>query len=235
MHPFMSAGLIGMTLAASAVCCVDQVCGAAADWNKTTHVYKNVGGTKIEADVYRRADSRARPCLVWIHGGALIMGSREGVPGNLRELCEANDFVLVSLDYRLAPQVKLPQIVEDIRDAFHWIRDEGPRLGIDLERIVVAGGSAGGYLTMMSGICVDPRPAALVAYWGYGDVDGPWYTTPSEHYRKSPLVSREDALRSIEGPTVTGGDRQRGTYYLYLRQNGLWTKEVTGFDPRIGA
>ena len=59
--------------------------------------------------------------------------------------------------------------------------------------------------------------------------------TPSEHYRKQPLVAEEEALRAVGGPVVTGGGGQRGKYYLYLRQNGLWTKEVTGFDPATRA
>jgi acetyl esterase/lipase len=91
----------------------------------------------------------------------------------------------VSFDYRLAPEVKLPAIIKDVRDAFRWLRERGPGLfHADPDRLVVTGGSAGGYLTLMTGFCVQPRPRALVAYWGYGDVDGDWYTKPSEHYRK---------------------------------------------------
>ena len=203
-------------------------------WTKETVVYKAVGPTKIEADVYRRNGDQSRPCVVWIHGGALIMGNREGVPQNVRDLCEKNNYVLVSLDYRLAPEVKLAAIIEDIKDAFRWIHgDAAARFHIDRERILVSGGSAGGYLTMMTGICVEPRPKALLTYWGYGDVDGPWYVTPSEHYRQQPLVDKEDAYRVVGDKVLTGSDgRPRGTYYLYLRQNGLWTREVTGFDPQ---
>jgi pimeloyl-ACP methyl ester carboxylesterase len=86
----------------------------------------------------------------------------------------------------------------------------------------------------MTGIAVKPRPRALVAYWGYGDVDGDWYTKPSEHYRKQPLVSKEEAYKQVGDKVLTGGGdggKNRGRYYLYLRQNGLWTHEVTGFDP----
>jgi acetyl esterase/lipase len=202
---------------------------------KKTHVYKTVGDTKIYADVYRPNDTRVRPVVVWIHGGALIMGSRSGVPGQLLDLCKNEGYALVSLDYRLAPEVKLPEIIDDIKDAFRWLRDKGPELlAIDPDKMVVTGGSAGGYLTMMTGICVTPRPKALVAYWGYGDVDGDWYTKPSEFYRKQPLVSKEEAYKAIGGAVLTGADgagRGRGKFYLYLRQNGLWTKEVTAFDP----
>jgi acetyl esterase/lipase len=203
---------------------------------KKSHVYKTVGDTKIQADVYRLDDTKVRPVVVWIHGGALIMGSRSGVPAQLLDLSRKEGYALVSLDYRLAPEVKLPDIIEDVKDAFRWLRDKGPTLlAIDPDKMVVAGGSAGGYLTMMSGICVAPRPKALVAYWGYGDVDGDWYTKPSEFYRKQPLVSKEEAYKAVGGPALTGAEgeatRARSRFYLYLRQNGLWTKEVTGFDP----
>jgi acetyl esterase/lipase len=203
---------------------------------KTTHTYKTVGMTKIQADVYRSALPGPRPVLVWIHGGALIMGSRQGVPKNLLDLAKHEDYVLVSIDYRLAPEVKLPDIADDVSDALGWIRKEGPKLfGADPDKMVVSGGSAGGYLTLLSGTRVEPRPRALVAYWGYGDVDGDWYTKPSESYRKVPLVPRDEAEKAI-GPkplTESAGDvgKARGRLYLYYRQNGLWTKEVTGFDP----
>jgi acetyl esterase/lipase len=136
----------------------------------------------------------------------------------------------------LAPQVKLPQIIEDLRDFMKWVDEKGPGLfRADASKVVVAGGSAGGYLTMMAGL-IEPRPKGLVAYYGYGDVDGAWYTTPSEHYRKQPLVSKEDAYKGMTPEVVAeqaAGGLNRGRLYLYLRQNGLWTKEVTGFDPAM--
>lgn len=203
-----------------------------------TFTYKSVGETRIEADVLRSEGDGKRPVLVWIHGGALVLGSRKGVPGRLRDLCRDEDYVLVSIDYRLAPDVKLPAIIEDLRDALRWVREKGPALfGADPARIVVAGGSAGGYLTMMAGL-VDPPPTALITYAGYGDVDGEWYTKPSQHYRTTaPLVSKEEAYQGIGGRVLTGTEggtpegQARGRFYLYLRQNGLWTKEVTGMEP----
>jgi acetyl esterase/lipase len=206
---------------------------------KKTYTYKTVDGVQIQAEVWRPEDDKVRPGVVWIHGGALIVGNRHSVPGNITELCRKEGYVLISLDYRLAPEIKLPAIIEDIKDAFRWIRDKGPKLfHIDPDKIVVTGGSAGGYLTMMTGICVAPRPRALVAYWGYGDVDGPWYVKPSEHYRKTAaLVMKEDAYKAVGKKVTTGAElsnaemRARGRFYLYLRQNGFWTREVSGFDP----
>ena len=205
---------------------------------KTTFIYKTVGDLPIHVDVHRRAGTASRPVVVWIHGGALIVGSRTQVPKNLLELCAREDYVLVSIDYRLAPEVKIPEIASDVEDAFRWLHREGPRLfHADCSRIVVAGGSAGGYLTMLSGSLVTPRPTALVAYWGYGDLDGAWATGASEHYRtKTPLVNPEEARHAVNrGHVLTNTDdpeiqKGRGNYYRHLRQVGGWSKTVSGFD-----
>jgi acetyl esterase/lipase len=205
---------------------------------KKSYTYKSVGDLKIQADVYRRDDTKVRPVVVWIHGGALVTGNRGSVPKNIADLCQSRGYALVSLDYRLAPKVKVPDIIADIQDAFRWIRGDGAKeCHLDGKRLVVTGGSAGGYLTLMTGICVKPSPAALVAYWGYGDVDGDWYVKPSEFYRKQPLVPKDEAYKAIGTKVLTGSEsdfdvKARGQYYLYLRQNGLWTKEVTGFDHK---
>ncbi len=213
--------------------------GLAADLQKRTHVYKRVDGVDVELDLYSPAASGARlPVVVWIHGGALVMGSRSSVPPHLLNLCRDRGFALVSVDYRLAPQVKAPAIVEDVKDAFHWIRGRGAEVArLDASTIAVAGASAGGYLTLTAGVVVEPKPVALVSYYGYGDVDEDWYTQPSEHYRTVvPLYTREDALGGLRNAVVTGPPDEaqavaRRRYYHYLRQNGLWTREVTGYDP----
>ena len=72
---------------------------------------------------------------------------------------------MVSVDYRLAPETKLPAILEDVRDAYRWVREKGPGLfHADPGRIAISGGSAGGYLTLASGFMDDPPPKALVAF-----------------------------------------------------------------------
>jgi acetyl esterase/lipase len=209
---------------------------AALPGNKTTHVYKTVDGVQVQADVYPAAGPGKRPVLVWLHGGALIGGSRSAVPQRLLKQCREENYHLVSFDYRLAPEAKLPAILEDVKDAFRWLRAKGPDLfGADTERIVVSGGSAGGYLTMMIGAIVEPRPTALLAYWGYGDIDTDWLTKPSEFYRRQPLVPKDEALAGVFQGVVAGADtdnaKARSRFYLYTRQNGLWPQYVAGVDP----
>ena len=98
------------------------------DFSRSTYTYKTVDQLKIQADVYRHKDSVKRPVIVWFHGGALIMGSRTGVPKQLKDLAEKERFVLVSLDYRLAPEAKLPEIISDLNDGLAWVRKSGPTL-----------------------------------------------------------------------------------------------------------
>jgi acetyl esterase/lipase len=206
-----------------------------------TYPYKTVGTLEIAATVYRQAGTNPQPAVLWIHGGALIMGSRlmpqlRALFGRLlRAGC-----TVVSIDYRLAPETPLAGIVEDIEDAFAWVRAEGPALfQADPGRIAAIGFSAGAYLALAAGFRVAPRPKALVSFYGYGDITGPWYTEPSSFYCDYyPAITREQAYLHVEGPAVSGAPdaasmRGRPEFYLYCRQNGLWPKAVSGHDPAV--
>jgi acetyl esterase/lipase len=206
----------------------------AAPTEPQTFVYKKVAGCEIRADVFGVPAGGRKPVAVWIHGGALISGSRRLAPDSrlLRSLLDAG-FVVVSIDYRLAPETKLPGIIEDVRDAFRWIRATAGTLRIDPDRLAVCGGSAGGYLTLMTGFAVSPRPKALVSWWGYGDIVGPWYSRPDPFYLRQPAVTREEALSAVGTAPISEvpPGNKRGRFYLYCRQQGLWPKEVSGHDP----
>src|SRR5262245_46314059 len=208
---------------------------AADPFEKTTVVYKEVGPLGIKADVYHYGDDKVRPVVVSLHGGALIMGHRESFSGPVRNFALTNGYVVVSLDYRLAPETKLPAIIGDIEDAFRWLRREGPkRFHIDPDRIAVTGGSAGGYLTLVTGHRVRPPPRVLLAYFGYGDLIGDWYATPSPHPRHNPRkISAQEAWQQVSGPAVSDARERKGDggiFYNFCRQNGQWPKAVSGWD-----
>jgi acetyl esterase/lipase len=203
---------------------------------KRTFTYKTVGKLAIKADVYREDDKRPRPVVVWIHGGALIMGNREGIPNRLKKDCLEAGYVFVSIDYRLAPETKLSGIISDLEDALKWVHDQGPKLfHARADRIAAAGGSAGGYLALTAGFRAKPRPVAVLSYWGYGDLVGPWYSKPSPHPRHNSVkVSREEALKQVGGPPIADSRDRKGNggkFYLYCRQTGQWPKEVSGWAP----
>lgn len=210
--------------------------------DRTTYVFKSAERCALQADVYAPPDSGPHPAIVWIHGGALIVGNRHDIhPGQLRRYRDAG-YVVVTIDYRLAPETRLPQILPDVLDAITWVHTEGPRLfGVDPDRMAVIGHSAGGYLTLLAGCYADPPPQALVPFYGYGDITGDWYRQPSPFYCRRPLVSVA-AARAVVGTTPLAGwppddgvDHQdrgnRSLFYLYCRQQGVWAREVAGYDP----
>ena len=201
--------------------------------NPVTYVYKTVGDCEIKADVYRHPGGSA-PAVVYIHGGALIYGSRQDLDGRQLQLYLDAGYTVVSIDYRLAPETKLPEIITDLQDAFQWLASSGPGLfSIDPQRIVAIGGSAGGYLALMAGFCVTPRPQAIVSFYGYGDIVGDWYSKPDPFYCQEPPVAEEESGRHLKGPVISEPYEGRGKemFYLYCRQNGLWPLEVGGRDP----
>jgi acetyl esterase/lipase len=207
--------------------------------------YKTAGDLTLEADVYGAGEEEqasARPALLWIHGGALLFGHRIELADAAEqlELYLDRGYVVVSIDYRLAPATRLDQIQADVADAYSWLRQQGPSaLGIDPDRIGVVGHSAGAYLALSLGFRADPRPRALVSFYGYGSLG--WYTTPSPAYLEDELIDGDDpdvaAVRG--GPPIANSSLEeldrRITFYVYCRQTGRWPIEVAGRDPALDA
>jgi acetyl esterase/lipase len=212
----------------------DFTFGQGQNPSKKTFTYKMVENCAIKADVYRASDE-IRPVIIWIHGGALIMGHRGQLDkGLLSKLLNAG-YVVVSIDYRLATETKLPAILEDVQDACTWVREKGSELfHADSQRLAVMGGSAGGYLTLTAGFRVNPRPKALVSFWGYGDIAGAWYSRPDPFYSKMQPVPKEEAYQAVGHSAISesSGKNKRFRFYLYSRQQGLWPKEVPDQEPK---
>jgi acetyl esterase/lipase len=160
--------------------------------------------------------------------------NREDVTRFLLAFAKAEGCAVVSIDYRLAPETKLPDIISDIEEAFRWLASDGAKqFHLDPRRIVVAGESAGGYLTLITGYRVRPKPKALVALYGYGDLIGDWLSKPNPYpvynLRK---ISREEAESQTDGTVISDSDERKGDgslIYMDYRQNGLWPEEVSGF------
>ncbi|MSS99641.1 MAG: alpha/beta hydrolase [Opitutales bacterium] len=116
---------------------------------------------KEKLDLYfpagaQRAD---RPAVVFIHGGGFTGGDKAEYRSASvsADLCRAG-YVVVSCNYVLGPKTKegvWPQNIADCRDAVRWVRAHTKELGVNPDKIAVAGGSAGGYLALMIGLSDD--------------------------------------------------------------------------------
>ncbi len=201
-----------------------------------TIIFKTTNEIELKADIHGADPSNEtpKPVILWIHGGALIMGTRARIAPVQLEGYLGTGFVVVSIDYRLAPETKLPAIVEDVEDAIKWIRGAGAeKFEWDGSRLGVVGHSAGGYLTLLTGHRANPAPKALVVFYGYGNIAGDWYSKPDPFYSSEyDMFTEEQAHAAVgKGEVTDGTDPQRRDYYLWCRQNGLWPEKVGGHDP----
>jgi acetyl esterase len=95
---------------------------------------------------YRPEAGGPLPIVVWIHGGGWVMGSIDTYDAAARVLARASGAVVLSVDYRLAPEHRFPAAVDDSLAAVRWAAAHGGEVGGDPSRIAVAGDSAGGNL-----------------------------------------------------------------------------------------
>jgi len=196
---------------------------------KETLIYKRVNDCAISADVYDRGPNS--PVLLYVHGGALIFGTRAWLSAEQIEFFGGAGYSIVNIDYRLAPETDFESIVEDILDAIEWIGTEiARRYDFDTDRLVLMGSSAGGYLSLLMGVIAPTKPKAIVSLYGYGDLTGDWYALPSEHYGLRPTIDRLTARERVGEAEQTEGPWARFDFYLYCRQHGVWVQEVVGLD-----
>ncbi|MEU6407609.1 alpha/beta hydrolase [Microbispora sp. NPDC046933] len=115
------------------------------DWREVTAPATD--GAPIPLSIFSPADrATAAPCVYWMHGGGMVMGDRFSQIDIPLEWLDRFGAVVVSVEYRLAPEATGTALVDDCYQGLLWIAEHSAELGIDPARIVVAGASAGGGL-----------------------------------------------------------------------------------------
>ncbi|MGQ0624788.1 MAG: alpha/beta hydrolase [Sporichthyaceae bacterium] len=104
-------------------------------------------GNDIALRVYRPADDVTLPVIMYFHGGGFVIGNLAVADKPCRQLANAANAVVVSVDYRLAPEFRAPAAAEDCYAATAWAAANGVAVGGDTSRLGVCGDSAGGGLT----------------------------------------------------------------------------------------
>jgi acetyl esterase/lipase len=115
------------------------------------------GAPEVRTYVINAAAGAPRPAILHTHGGGYVSGTAAGGLHDLQELAATLDCVVVTVDYRLAPETPFPGSLEDNYAALRWLHAHAEELGVDRERIAVMGESAGGGHAAMLAIAARDR------------------------------------------------------------------------------
>ena len=102
--------------------------------------------SEVPVRIYTPEGSAPFPILAWYHGGGMVVGDLDSADGTARNLCVGGNCVVVSVDYRLAPETKFPGPAEDCMAATNWAVNNAASIAGDPSRLAVGGDSAGGNL-----------------------------------------------------------------------------------------
>jgi acetyl esterase/lipase/short-subunit dehydrogenase len=116
-------------------------------------------GVTIGARLYRPhgASAGPLPVLLYFHGGGFVIGDVACYDGLTRFLANEGRIAVISVDYRLAPEFRLPIAFDDAFAALGWLQKNAESLGLDAERIAVGGDSAGGALSAALSMYAESR------------------------------------------------------------------------------
>ncbi|MCR5078283.1 MAG: alpha/beta hydrolase [Prevotella sp.] len=184
---------------------------------------------RLKVDVYYPETLHDCPVVVWFHGGGLTGGQKE-LPAELKE----KGMVIVGVNYRLLPKVKIDACLDDAAEAVAWTFRHAADYHGDVRKIFVSGHSAGGYLTMMLGLdrkwlgkySVDadsicgliPFSGQTISHFAYRDMNG--------RGNLQPLVDEYAPLywvRNLVPPMVlVTGDRNEELFGRYEENAYFW-------------
>ncbi|CAG8974548.1 hypothetical protein HYALB_00005820 [Hymenoscyphus albidus] len=141
-------------------------------------VYRVVKNSEIKADIYPPSNIKTKdgnPIFLFIHGGGFINSNRRDICAPFIDEARKKGFVIVSMDYRLAPETKLDGVLEDLEAMGKWLLEELPSklpdTVIDTSKIAVVGSSAGAVLALSTPKHWEGhQPCAIVSLYGPADL-----------------------------------------------------------------
>jgi acetyl esterase/lipase len=201
-------------------------------WAEHT-VPASAGGDAVGVRVYEPATRASDPtaAILFFHGGGYVMGSVESEHVAAGVLAAALGVVVVSVEYRLAPEHPYPAALEDGYAALRWLHAECAEFGIDSARIAVAGNSAGGGLAAALAIHARDHggPAICFQYLGIPQLDDRLTSASSRDCVDTPLWNRASAQASWRH--YLGPRHDSGNTPLTAAPGRARRDQLTGLPP----
>lgn len=158
--------------------------------------------------------------------GGLLQGRRDKVPPHFLAAITKYNLAFISADYRLAPQVGVADIFEDVDDCVKFIRSPQGLIkhvdpkALDTSRLAVSGGSAGGYLAFLAGLYVEPKPQVIMPIYPITDPLGTFFITPQPNPQGRIESATVAPFMEPEGEVVANNDplSARTQSYFWMMQ-----------------
>jgi acetyl esterase len=150
------------------------------------------GAPDVRVRHYRPADADAPlPAVVYIHGGGFVAGSLDLYDADARRIAAEVGAVVVSVDYRLAPEHPFPAGLEDCYATLVWVAGNAAELGVDPDRIAIGGESAGGGLTAAVALLARDRggPRLCLQFLGIPELDDRLETDSMRTFVDTPITT----------------------------------------------
>ncbi|CAO1637895.1 unnamed protein product [Sympodiomycopsis kandeliae] len=220
--------------------------------NSHTFTFVKRGDLEVKVDVLTPTQPKQNPAplLVWYHGGGLLQGNRSSIaPHHLRAVDDLG-VILVSPDYRLAPQTRVPEMQQDFVALTHWVQQDlatalqssQDTIVPDLDRIAVSGSSAGGWIAfwiglgMIDGITPQFQSAirAIAPIYPITTMDHPFFADKQVPFMGHLDVPSHqfDIYKDPSAPTIanTADVQLRNKLYMHAQQEALFPQLL--FSPQ---
>jgi acetyl esterase len=147
----------------------------------------------IKVRIYRPVEKKGLPLILFFHGGGFVQGDVYTHDHNCRRIAIQNNAVVVSVDYRLAPEFPFPVPGQDCYEATLWAVEHATSLGADPNKLIVMGDSAGGNLaTVVAMMARDlGGPAIKAQVLIYPSLDATLSMSSVQHYGKGYFLTKE--------------------------------------------
>jgi len=180
------------------------------------------GSLQIPSRIYTPvASERALPVFMFYHGGGMVIGTLDSYDTLCRQIAYQAGCIVVSVDYRLAPEHKFPAAIDDAYAALEWLVNNTKRINGDVSNIAIGGDSAGGNLAAVTALLArDSALITLKAQVLIYPATAPYADSKSHHeFAKGHFLERETVLWFHECYLRDEKDREDFRYAPLLANN----------------